>query len=79
MLSTLPSFEEYKIKVGVLFLADSYAKIDVAFEARTNSEILEDLKSQGLLNPKLIYAVRQKPVNLEVVKCYFDVILKNKV
>lgn len=75
VLDALSSFEEYKIEVGVLFLADSYAKTDVTFEERTDNEILEDLKSQDL-NPKLIHAVKQKSVNLEVVKCYFDVILK---
>lgn len=75
VLDALSSFEEYKIEVGVLFLADSYAKTDVTFEERTDNEILEDLKSQDL-NPKLIHAVKQKSVNLEVVKCYFDMILK---
>jgi len=74
VLNALPSFEEYKIEVGVLFLADSYAKTDVAFEERTDKEILEDLKCQNL-NPKLIHAVKQKPVNLEVVKRYFYEIL----
>ena len=74
VLNALSSFEEYKIEVGVLFLADSYAKTDVAFEKRTDKEILEDLKCQNL-NPKLIHAVKQKPVNLEVVKRYFYEIL----
>ena len=71
VLDVLPSFEEYKIEVGVLFLADSYAKTDVAFEERTDNEILEELKYQDI-NSKLIHAVKQKSVNLEVVKCYFD-------
>ncbi len=75
VLDALPSFEEYKIEVGVLFLADSYAKTDVAFEDGTDNEILEDLKSQDL-NSKLMHAVKQKPVNIEIVKCYFDVLLK---
>jgi len=76
VLDALPSFEEYKIEVGVLFLADSYAKTDVAFEDRTDKEILEDLKYQDL-NPKLIHAVKQKSVNLEIVKSYFDVVCTN--
>jgi len=75
VLNSLPSFEEYKIEVGVLFLADSYAKTDVDFKDRTDNEILEDLKCQSL-NPKLIDAVKQKSVNLEVVKSYFDEILQ---
>lgn len=78
VLDALPSFEEYKMEVGILFLADSYAKTDVAFEDRTDKEILEDLKYQDL-NPKLIHAVKQKPVNLEIVKSYFDVIFKSKI
>jgi len=73
VINALPAFEEYKIEVGVLFLADSYAKTDIAFENRSDKEILDDLKYQDL-NPKLIYAVKQKPVNLEVAKSYFDVI-----
>jgi len=78
VIDALPAFEAYKIEVGVLFLADSYAKTDVVFENRSDKEILEDLKYQDL-NPKLIHAVKQKPVNLEIVKNYFDVILGNKV
>ena len=74
VLDVLPSFEEYRIEAGVLFLADSYAKTDVAFKDRSDNEILEDLKYQDL-NPKLIHAVKQKSVNLEVAKCYFDVFL----
>jgi hypothetical protein len=75
VLDALPAFEAYKIEVGVLFLADSYAKTDVVFENRSDKEILEDLKYQDL-NPKLIHAVKQKPINLEVVKSYFDVVLR---
>jgi hypothetical protein len=74
VFDALLSFEKYKIEVGVLFLADSYAKTDVAFENRSDKEILEDIKYQDL-NPKLIHTVKQKSVNLEVVKCYFDVCL----
>ena len=77
VLDALPSFKEYKIEIGVLFLADSYAKTDVAFEDKTDNEILEDLKYQDL-NPKLIDAVKQKSVNLEIVKCYFDMFYNNK-
>ncbi len=77
VLDALPSFEEYKIEVGVLFLADSYAKTDVAFKDRSDNEILEDLKYQDL-NPKLIHAVKQKPINLEIVKSYFDVFYREK-
>ncbi len=71
--SALPSFEDYKIEVGVLFLADSCAKTDVAFEERSDREIRDELSARKL-NPKLIQAVRQKPVNIEVAKCYLDVV-----
>ena len=77
VMNALPAFEKYKIEVGVLFLADSYAKTDIAFEERTDNEILEDLKHKNL-NLKLMYAVKQKSVNLETVKSYFDVIMKGK-
>ena len=76
VLDALPTFEAYKIEVGVLFLADSYAKTDVVFENRSDKEILEDLKYQDL-NPKLIHAVKQKPINFEIVKSYFDVVCTN--
>ena len=72
--SALPSFEEYKIEVGVLFLADSCAKTDVAFEGRSDREIREELSTRKL-NPKLIQAVKQKPVNIEVAKCYLETML----
>jgi len=75
VFDALPVFEVYKIEVGVLFLADSYAKTDVVFENRSDKEILEDLRYQDL-NPKLIHAVKQKPINLEIVKSYFDVVLR---
>jgi len=71
--SALPSFEAYKVEVGVLFLADSCAKTDVAFEGRRDAEIREELSCRNL-NPKLIQAVKQKPVNIDVAKCYLDVI-----
>ncbi len=73
MLSELLSLEEYKIELGMLFLADSCAKTDIAFENKTDEGILEDLKLRNL-NPKLIKAVKQKLVSIEIAKCYFDII-----
>jgi hypothetical protein len=73
VLNELPSFEEYKIEVGILFLADSCAKTNVAFENKTDEEILKDLNLQNL-NPKLINAVHQKAVSIEIAKSYFNII-----
>lgn len=78
LLNTLKSFKEYKIEVGVLFLADSCAKTDIVFKNnRSDKNILKDIKQLGL-NPKLIQAVKQKPINLEIAKSYFDLIFENK-
>lgn len=73
MLHELASLEEYKIEIGILFLADSYAKTNVAFENKRDEDIMKDLILQNL-NPKLINAVHQKAESIEIAKRYFDIV-----
>ena len=74
VFSMLSRFRDYKIEVGLLFLADSFAKTDIAYNNREDSEILKELKDRNL-NVKLINAVKQKPINIEIAKSYLSVVL----
>ncbi|MEK7568403.1 MAG: hypothetical protein AAB498_02130 [Patescibacteria group bacterium] len=70
---------DFKLEVGMLFLADSLAKTDIGVEGDTDeqiesqdSSIKETLQKRGL-NPKLIKAIKQLPVNRAVVETYLKV------
>ncbi len=73
VLNELSSLEEYKVELGILFLVDSCAKTDIAFENKTDKELLKDLELRNL-NPKLINAVKQKSSSIEIAKSYFNTI-----
>jgi len=75
VLGRIEKFEEYSLEVGLLFLADSYAKTDISSLDRTDDEILKEL-SEKRLNKKLLFAVKQRSINIEVSKVYFDIIDK---
>jgi hypothetical protein len=69
-------FPEFKTEIGLLFLCDSMAKTDVVIDAETDLEIVEQtpyaeqvLLAQRL-NPALIAAVKQGPVNIAVARKY---------
>lgn len=69
---------EYQWEIGLLFLADSLAKTDVNLEAQSDEEIAQktplaeqEIKKRGL-NPALINAVKQVPVNVAVARTYFE-------
>lgn len=71
-------FPEFKVEMGILFLCDSLAKTDVKIDAETDLEIVEQtqyaeqmLLTQGL-NPALIAAVKQGPVNIAVARKYLQ-------
>jgi hypothetical protein len=70
IVKSIPKFGDYKVEVGVLFLADSYAKSNIEYRDRTDREILDELKNKQL-NPKLIHSIKQIPINIEVAKRYF--------
>lgn len=67
---------DYQLEIGLLFLADSLAKTDIRIEAENDQEIdsqdaqIADILQQRELNPKLIGAVKQLPVNLAVAETY---------
>ena len=69
--------EAYKTEVGLLFMADNLSKTDIIIEADTDEDIAnkknwaEDEITRRKLNPKLIKAVLQRPVNVAVAKEYF--------
>ncbi|EKD56632.1 MAG: Metal dependent phosphohydrolase [uncultured bacterium] len=74
-------YPDFKEEMGILFLCDSLSKTDVRINAGTDSEIEKQsqqiesvIQSRGL-NPKLIAAIKQRPVNIAVAKTYFDNVL----
>ncbi len=69
-------FPELKIEIGIYFLADSLAKTDLVISADSDDEIKaqsdrikQKIKDLGL-NPNLISAVLQSPVNINAAKTY---------
>jgi len=74
LLNELSELKKYKIEIGLLFFADSCAKTNIAFQDRTDIDILEDLRKQNL-NQKLIKAVKQKEQSIKVAQHYFEIIL----
>lgn len=74
----------FQLEVGMLFVGDSLAKTDIRIGGNTDEQIeLQDasiqdaLKKRGL-NPKLIKAVKQLPVNIAVAEAYFKVWAETK-
>jgi hypothetical protein len=74
--SKLPDYKGFEVEIGLLYLSDSLAKTDVTLDVITD-EGIESSKSiveQELivrnLNPKLIKAVLQSPVNVMLSKTY---------
>lgn len=77
----LEAFVGFEVEVGLLFLADSLAKTNIVISAVTDAEIdartewaKDEIASRGL-NPKLIDAVRQRPVNIAVARRYLEMVL----
>jgi len=67
----IPNFKEYAIEVGLLFLADSYAKSDIEYLNRDDKDILKELKIRKL-NSNLIHSIKQIPINIEIAREYFS-------
>lgn len=68
-------FPDFKIEIGLLFLCDSLAKTDVILFEETDEEIakrddLDDTLAAMKLNPKLVDAVRETPVNRALAQTY---------
>jgi hypothetical protein len=69
---------EFKVEMGILFLCDSLAKTDLRIGAETDWEIekqtqdCEQMLLKRELNPALIAAVKQGPVNIAVARTYLQ-------
>ncbi len=69
-------YEGFEAEIGLLFLGDSLAKTDIRLLAKTDEEIaaseqlIQELLEKRKLNPKLINAVKQLPVNLAIAEAY---------
>jgi hypothetical protein len=80
--SQLGQFKGFEPEVGLLFLADSMAKTDVAILAETDAQIeqysskaVQEIK-QRQLHSELIKAVKQRPVNIAAGREYLGMIFK---
>ncbi|MCX7616264.1 MAG: hypothetical protein N2Z68_02640 [Patescibacteria group bacterium] len=75
----MAQYPDFQLEIGILFLADSLAKTDIRIEGDTDEQIesqgvsvQEVLKERGL-NPKLIKAVKQLPVNIAIAEAYLRI------
>ena len=77
----LPKFEDLKVEIGLLFLSDSLGKCELNISANSDEEIeylipkLEQEIKRRNLNPYLIEAVKQSPVNLAASREYLKIAL----
>lgn len=71
-------FPEFQTEIGLLFLCDSLAKTDIRIDAEEDNEIesqsesVERQVTEKGLNPKLIGAIKQRPVNIAIAKKYLE-------
>jgi len=71
-------FPEYKLEIGILFLCDSLGKIDVRIIAESDEDIenltpqIKQVLAQRNLNPSLLSAIKQLPVNIAIAKRYLE-------
>jgi hypothetical protein len=73
-------FPESAPEIGVLFLCDSLTKTDIVIEVQTDEEIeahtewiKSEIQERGL-DPRLIAAVKQRPVNIAVARKYLEMV-----
>lgn len=75
--SEYPGFKE---EIGLLFLCDSLGKTDIRIIAESDDDIekhenhIHQILLERNLNPKLMAAVKQLPVNLAITKRYLQII-----
>ncbi|MBL7051644.1 MAG: hypothetical protein ISS01_00985 [Nanoarchaeota archaeon] len=76
------TFKNFSYELGILYLVDSLAKTDIIIEAESDEEIEEQTEwiNEQIqikeLNPRIIKAVKQRPLNIELTKQYFNMIKK---
>lgn len=80
----IKQYPNFQLEVGLLYLADSLAKTDIRIQGNTdeqiesqNMSIQKTLNERGL-NPKLIKAVKQLPINCAIVETYLKVWAETK-
>jgi len=75
-------FPDFKEEIGILFLCDSLAKTDVEIEVETDQDIenqteqIKQVIEERRLNPKLIAAAKERPVNIAIAKRYLELVNK---
>lgn len=73
-------YPDYKEEIGLLFLCDSLGKTDIRIIANSDEEIekhenyIYDTLKERNLNPKLIAAIKQLPVNMAICEKYLQII-----
>lgn len=73
-------YPEFNVEIGILYLCDSLAKTDVRIHAESDAKIeeqtekIEQIIKERNLNPHLIGAIKQLPVNLAVVRKYLELL-----
>jgi hypothetical protein len=82
LLNIASLYPDYKEEIGLLFLCDSLGKTDIRIKAKNDEEIekqeifiYESIKKRNL-NPKLVTAIKQLPVNMAICKKYLQIIYK---
>jgi len=79
VLQVMNESPEYKLEIGLLFLADSLAKTEIHIEADTDDEIesqenyIDGEIIRLNLNPKIKNVAKQLPINIAVAKKYFEI------
>ena len=80
LLNIASLYSDYKEEIGLLFLCDSLGKTDIRIKANNDEEIekqeifiYESIKKRKL-NPKLVAAIKQLPVNMAICKKYLQII-----
>jgi hypothetical protein len=74
------NFIEFKEEIGILFLCDSLGKTDIRINSETDDEIalqdpfIKQILEERKLNPSLIAAIKQLPVNIAIVKRYLEIL-----
>jgi len=76
MLSIMDENKDYQAEIGILFLADSLAKTDIYIKDSNDQEIesqtlpIQKLLQQKNMNPLLLNAIKQRPVNIKIAETY---------
>ena len=68
------NYPEFKEEIGILFLCDSLGKIDIRInvEIEQQESFIKKNLEERKLNPSLLAAVKQLPVNIEITKKYLE-------